>query len=132
MFDLGATHPRLWEPIDGVNRQVETIHVVEHGHVERRRDRALLLVAANVKILVVRSPIREPVNERRITVIREDNRLVRGEQRIEVGLRQAVGMLARLRGKGGVPPTSGGWRELERRSNRIRRQEIFEEETNQQ
>ena len=24
-----------------------------------------------------------------------------------------VGILARLRGKGGVPPTSGGWRELE-------------------
>jgi len=24
-----------------------------------------------------------------------------------------IGALARLRGKGGVPPTSGGWRELE-------------------
>jgi hypothetical protein len=29
------------------------------------------------------------------------------------GLMGAVGMLARVRGKGGVPPTSGGWRELE-------------------
>jgi hypothetical protein len=25
----------------------------------------------------------------------------------------AVGAVVRLRGKGGVPPTSGGWRELE-------------------
>jgi hypothetical protein len=30
-----------------------------------------------------------------------------------LGAAGAVGMLARLRGKGGVPPTSGGWRELE-------------------
>jgi hypothetical protein len=29
------------------------------------------------------------------------------------GLMGAVGMLARVRGKGGVPPTTGGWRELE-------------------
>ncbi|MGH8977563.1 MAG: hypothetical protein ACRDV7_05765 [Acidimicrobiia bacterium] len=29
------------------------------------------------------------------------------------GLAGAVGLIARLRGKGGVPPTSGGWRELE-------------------
>ena len=30
-----------------------------------------------------------------------------------LGAAWLVGMLARLRGKGGVPPTSGGWRELE-------------------
>ena len=24
-----------------------------------------------------------------------------------------IGLIARLRGKGGVPPTSGGWRQLE-------------------
>ena len=29
------------------------------------------------------------------------------------GLAGAIGLIARLRGKGGVPPTSGGWRELE-------------------
>jgi hypothetical protein len=32
---------------------------------------------------------------------------------VVLGLMGLVGMLARLRGKGGVPPTSGGWRELE-------------------
>jgi hypothetical protein len=30
-----------------------------------------------------------------------------------LGVAGLVGLLARLRGKGGVPPTSGGWRELE-------------------
>jgi hypothetical protein len=30
-----------------------------------------------------------------------------------LGIAAIVGALAKLRGKGGVPPTSGGWRELE-------------------
>jgi hypothetical protein len=30
-----------------------------------------------------------------------------------VGAAGLISLLARLRGKGGVPPTSGGWRELE-------------------
>jgi hypothetical protein len=29
------------------------------------------------------------------------------------GLAGLIGLLARFRGKGGVPPTHGGWRELE-------------------
>jgi hypothetical protein len=30
-----------------------------------------------------------------------------------LGVAGLVGALAKLRGKGGVPPVSGGWRELE-------------------
>jgi hypothetical protein len=30
-----------------------------------------------------------------------------------LGVAAAIGTLAKLRGKGGVPPTKGGWRELE-------------------
>lgn len=32
---------------------------------------------------------------------------------LALGIAALVGLLAKLRGKGGVPPTSGGWRELE-------------------
>ncbi|MGQ0824227.1 MAG: hypothetical protein ACT4OX_04190 [Actinomycetota bacterium] len=32
---------------------------------------------------------------------------------VVLGVAGLVGLIARLRGKGGVPPTSGGWRELE-------------------
>jgi hypothetical protein len=32
---------------------------------------------------------------------------------IVLGIAGLIGALARLRGKGGVPPTSGGWRELD-------------------
>jgi hypothetical protein len=30
-----------------------------------------------------------------------------------LGIAGLIGAIARVRGKGGVPPTSGGWRELE-------------------
>jgi hypothetical protein len=30
-----------------------------------------------------------------------------------LGIAGLIGAFAKLRGKGGVPPTSGGWRELE-------------------
>src|SRR5919198_204186 len=36
--------------VDHVHDEVEPIHVVEHDHVERRRRRALLLVAADVQV----------------------------------------------------------------------------------
>ena len=32
---------------------------------------------------------------------------------VALGIAGAIGVIAKLRGKGGVPPTSGGWRELE-------------------
>jgi hypothetical protein len=32
---------------------------------------------------------------------------------VVVGIAGIIGALAKLRGKGGVPPTTGGWRELE-------------------
>jgi hypothetical protein len=32
---------------------------------------------------------------------------------VVLGIAGIVGALARLRGKGGVPPTTGGWRELD-------------------
>jgi hypothetical protein len=32
---------------------------------------------------------------------------------VVLGIAGLIGALARLRGKGGVPPTTGGWRELE-------------------
>jgi len=42
-------------------------------------------------------------------------RAVRAFRRVllVVGVAALIGAFAKLRGKGGVPPTSGGWRELE-------------------
>ena len=47
-----AAEPR--DAVDHVHDEVEAVEVVEHDHVERRRGRALLLVAAHVEVVVVR------------------------------------------------------------------------------
>jgi len=84
----------LGQAIDGVHYEVETVEVIEHGHVEGRGDRAFLLVAANVNVAVIRSAIRQPVDQPRITMEGEDDFLVLGEERIERFVGQAVRMFA--------------------------------------
>src|SRR5262249_17050881 len=44
---------------------------------------------------MARSPVGEPMNERRVTVEGEDDRLVGREQRVEIVIREAVWVLAR-------------------------------------
>ena len=80
--------------VDDVDDEVEAVEVVEHDHVERRRGRALLLVAADVDVGVVGAPVGEPVDEPRVAVVGEDHRLVGGEQRVELAVGQAVRVLA--------------------------------------
>ena len=55
-----VTRRRLVEPIaeawnspDGVQSQLVAIEIVQHDHIERRRSRALLLIAAHVNIVVI-------------------------------------------------------------------------------
>ena len=78
-------------PVDDVHHEVEPVEVVEHDHVERRRGRALLLVAAHVDVAVVGPPVGEAVDEPRIAVVGEDDRLVRGEERVELRIGQPCG-----------------------------------------
>ena len=63
-------------PVDDVDHEVEPVEVVEHDHVERRRGRALLLVAADVEVAVVRPAVGQPVDQPRVAVVGEHDRLV--------------------------------------------------------
>ena len=74
--------------------QVKAIEVVQHRHVERRGGRALLLVAAHVQVVVVVAAIGEAMDQPGIAVEGEDDRLVGGEERVELRVAQAVRMLA--------------------------------------
>src|SRR5262245_57646448 len=49
--EVRCTRPELRQPVDHVLREVESVEIVQHDHVERRRGRALLLVATHVKAL---------------------------------------------------------------------------------
>ena len=59
-----------------------------------RGGRALLLVAAHVEVVVVGAAVGQPVDQPRVAVVGEDDRLVGGEERVEVAVGQAVRMLA--------------------------------------
>src|SRR5262249_6968916 len=95
LFGVSGACPKLRNAVDHVAYQVEAIEIVQHAHVERRRGRALFLVAAHVDVVVARSAVGQPVNKRRVTVEGEDDRLVGGEQRVKIMIREAVRVLAR-------------------------------------
>ncbi len=80
-------------PVDDVDHQVEAIQVIEHHHVERRSRGASLLEPAHMDAGMVGTTVSKAVDQPWIAVVGENDRLVAGEQRIELAVRQAVGVL---------------------------------------
>ncbi len=78
--------------IDYVAREVKSIQVVKDRHIERSRRRSFLFVSADVEVVVIRAPIGQTVNQPRITVVGEDDRLVGRKDRIELTVGEPVGM----------------------------------------
>src|SRR5687768_6287139 len=77
-------------PCDHVLDQVESVEVVEYRHVEWRRGRAFLLVAADMQVAVVGAPVSQLVDQGRIAMEGENDRLVPGEERVERFVGKAV------------------------------------------
>ncbi len=80
-------------PVDDVHDQVEAVEVVEHHHVERRRGGSFFLVAPDMHVGMVGAPVGEAVDQGWVAVVGEDHRPVRGEERVELVVRETVGML---------------------------------------
>ena len=80
-------------PVDHVDDEVVSVQIVEHHHVERGGGGALLLVATHMNPGVVGAAVGQAVDEPGIPVIGEDDRLVRGEDHVELAVGQAVRML---------------------------------------
>ena len=55
---------------------MKAIQIIQHSHVEGRSNRALLFVTTNVNIMVISATVGEPVDQPRVGVVGEDNRLV--------------------------------------------------------
>src|SRR5262249_16891171 len=79
LLGVGRAFSKLRDAIDHVADQVKAIKIVEHAHVEWCRGGAFFLVAAYVNVLMACSPVGQPVNEPRVAMEGEDDRLVRGE-----------------------------------------------------
>ena len=80
-------------PVDHVDREIEPVDLVADGELQRRVDIALFLVAADVEVAVVGAPVGKLVDEPGIAVEVEDDRLVEGEEAVEVPVGEAVGVL---------------------------------------
>ena len=76
--------------LEHIHHEVPAVQVVQDGHVEGRGDRALLLLAVHVEIVVVAAPIGQAVDQRWVPVPGKDHRLVGGEHLVEVGIIQAM------------------------------------------
>ena len=94
-FRCAAFVAQLRHAIDHVDDEMEARGLVQHRQLQRRVDIALFLVAADVQVLVSLEAIRKPVNQPRIAVEVEDDRLVGGEQAVELALGRPVRMLGR-------------------------------------
>ena len=94
LLEIGGAGPKLRQPIDHVGGEVKPVEIVHHHHVERRARRAFFLVAAHVHALMVRPPVGKPMDEPGVAVEGKHDRLVLGEQRIEVQVGQAMRVLA--------------------------------------
>jgi hypothetical protein len=79
---LGRRRPcgRAGDAIDYVVDQMEPVEVIQHAHVEGGGGRSRFLVTAHMDVVVTVPPIGEAVNEPRIDMEGEDDRLVDGEE----------------------------------------------------
>jgi hypothetical protein len=83
----------LRQAVDGVYHKVKAIQIVQHGHVEGRCDGPLFLVAPDMDVVVVGAAVGQPVDQRRVGMEGEDDRLVLGEERIEIHVAQPMRVL---------------------------------------
>ena len=84
-----------WQPRDGIRSQMKPVQVVQHRHVERRGDGALLLVATHVEVCVVGASIGQSMDQPGIAVEGENDGAVAREEQIKVLIAQAVRVFTR-------------------------------------
>ena len=94
LLEIDALVAGLWQAIDGVHDEVEAVQIIEHRHIERRGDRTFFFVAADVQVLMVGATVGESVDQPGISVEREDDRFVFGEELVEIRVAQSVRMFA--------------------------------------
>ena len=78
--------------LQGILNQVEAVDLVLHAHIERRGDGAFLLVAMDRQV-AVGTLVGQLMDQGRVTMECEDDRLILGEQSIVISVRQAMRML---------------------------------------
>src|SRR5262249_5846002 len=84
LFGVGCPGAQLWDAIDDIVHQMETIEIVPYTHVKRRGRGAFFLAALYVNAVMVRPLVGQPVNQPGIAMKRENDRFVLCEERVEI------------------------------------------------
>src|SRR5262249_31991971 len=90
LLDVGAAYLKTRHPIDDVDGDAEAVDLVLDGQIERRVDVALLFVAAHVHVSVIGTAVGQPMDQPRIAVGVEDDRLVPRGHAVENSVPQAA------------------------------------------
>ena len=72
-----ALKPR--HTVHDIAREMKTIKIIQHRHVERRSRRAFFFISTDVEVVVIVPSVGEPMNQPGIAVVSEDYRFVGGE-----------------------------------------------------
>ena len=91
LLQIGALAAQVGQAIDDILHEVKAIQIVLHPHVEGGGDRAFLLIAAHVQV-AVGAAVGQPMDKPGISMEAKDDRLIRGEEGIVVGLAEPMGM----------------------------------------
>ena len=87
LLEVSLFIAKLRNPVDHVHHQMKAIKVIEHGHVKWSGGGTFLFVTTHVKIFMIGAAVCQAMNEPRITVISENDRLAGGEKRIKIRAR---------------------------------------------
>jgi len=90
MLGVGNLRLQLRQTLDRIAEEVKPVKIVHHHHVKRGGGGAFFFIAAHVQVLVVGGGVGEPMNQPRVAVIGENDRLVGGEQGVKRFVVQAV------------------------------------------
>ena len=88
LLEVGAPALQPGHAVDHVAGQMEAVEIVQHRHVERRGRGAFLFISPHVQIVVIGAPISEAMDQPGIAVEREDDGLIRREERVEIPVRK--------------------------------------------
>ena len=101
LLQMCSLYAELGRPIDDIDDQMEAGCFIQHRQFERRVDVAFFLVAAHMQVLMPLESIGELVDEPRVAMKVEDDRLIRGEQAVEIAFRRSMQMLRERPDSGG-------------------------------
>src|SRR6267378_6574791 len=90
---MGDRGPEARHPNNYIFDQMESVQIIAYHHIERSGGRSLLLVSPDMHVVMITSPVCQPVYQPWVPVISKDYWLVFCKQHVKVAVAQAMRVL---------------------------------------